>query len=136
MKTVFGEVFTKISNGIFIGIIGCILNGWGLYEKSDTMMLISIGILVGGFILAVINEERVIRKIEKLESSKKRNQKRFDYTMEELINTQDAVMYLKEDVSQLRDELKLKSSTIDRFKKIEVSMLRNGKLWKNLKEED
>ena len=76
MKTIFGEVFTKISNGIFIGCLGAILICWGLYEISDTMMLIGIAILCVGFMLATINENRMISKSKKKDDENKRLKRR------------------------------------------------------------
>ena len=131
MRAIFGEVFSKISNGIFIGCLGGILVSWGLYEKWDTMMFVGITILAVGFILAVINEEHVIRKIASSEEENKKLKKRLKDRQREIEQLQDAVMYLTQDMEQVSKELKSKSVTIERFKKIKLSMLKDSKVWED-----
>ena len=131
MKAIFGEVFSKISNGILIGCLGTILVSWGLYETSDTMMLVGIIILCVGFMLAVTSETRTIKaknksndKIEKLETKVKFQKKQ----IEEL---QDAVMYLSQDMKEVSEELKSKTATVEKFKKIRLSAIKNSKVWED-----
>ena len=128
MKTIFGEVFTKISNGIFIGLLGAILICWGLYETSDTMMLVGIAILCIGFMLATINENRVIAKSKKKDDENKRLKRRLRNSQELIKELQDAVMYLSQDMEQVSNELKSKNNTIERYKKIKLSMLKSSKM--------
>ena len=128
MKTIFGEVFSKISNGIFIGLLGAILIGWGLYETSDTMMLVGIAILCIGFMLATINENRVIAKSKKKDDENKRLKRRLRNSQELIKELQDAVMYLSQDMEQVSNELKSKNNTIERYKKIKLSMLKSSKM--------
>lgn len=128
MKTIFGEVFSKISNGIFIGCLGAILICWGLYETSDTMMLVGIAILCIGFMLATINENRVIAKSKKKDDENKRLKRRLRNSQELIKELQDAVMYLSQDMEQVSNELKSKNNTIERYKKIKLSMLKSSKM--------
>lgn len=128
MKTIFGEVFTKISNGILIGCLGAILICWGLYETSDTMMLVGIAILCFGFILATINENRMISKSKKKDDENKRLKRRLRNSQELIKELQDAVMYLSQDMEQVSNELKSKNNTIERYKKIKLSMLKSSKM--------
>ena len=128
MKTIFGEVFSKISNGIFIGLLGAILICWGLYETSDTMMLVGIAILCIGFMLATINENRVIAKSKKKDDENKRLKRRLRNSQELIKELQDAVMYLSQDMEQVSNELKSKNNTIERYKKIKLSMLKSSKM--------
>lgn len=128
MKAIFGEVFTKISNGIFIGCLGDILICWGLYETSDAMMLVGIAILCVGFILATINENRVISKSKKKDDENKRLKRRLRNSQELIKELQDAVMYLTQDMEQVSNELKSKNNTIERYKKIKLSMLKSSKM--------
>lgn len=127
MKTFFGEVFSKISNGIFMGCLGVILACWGLYECNDMMMLVGFGILALGFILAVTNEERVIKEKNDLKESNKRLKRRLDDKQHEIEKLQDAVLYLMQDMEdtsrnfqKLSDELKIKTATVEMFKKIKI----------------
>lgn len=128
MKTIFGEVFTKISNGILIGCLGAILICWGLYETSDTMMLIGMFILVIGFVLAIINENRMISKSKKKDDENKRLKRRLRNSQELIKELQDAVMYLSQDMKEVSEELKSKNNTIERYKKIKLSMLKSSKM--------
>ena len=128
MKAIFGEVFTKISNGILIGCLGAILVCWGLYETSDTMMLIGIAILCVGFMLATINENRMIAKSKKKDDENKRLKRRLRNSQELIKELQDAVMYLSQDMEQVSNELKSKNNTIERYKKIKLSMLKSSKM--------
>ena len=41
---------------------------------------------------------------------------------------QDAVMYLSQDMEQVSNELKSKNNTIERYKKIKLSMLKSSKM--------
>lgn len=129
MKEIFGEVFTKISNGIFIGCLGCILVSWGLYESSDVLILSGAVMLVMGFILAVINEERGIKKSKKSDDKIKKLEKKLKSKNKMIEELQDAVMYLTQDMEIVSAELKAKSVTIERFKKIKLSMLKDNKVW-------
>lgn len=131
MKTIFGEVFTKISNGIFIGLLGAILICWGLYETSDTMMLVGIAILCGGFMLATINENRVIAKSKKKDDENKRLKRRLRDSQELIKELQDAVMYLTQDMEVVSKELKSKTATVEKFKKIRLSAIKNSKVWED-----
>ena len=128
MKTIFGEVFTKISNGIFIGCLGAILICWGLYETSEIMMLIGMFILVIGFVLAIINENRMISKSKKKDDENKRLKRRLRDSQELIKELQDAVMYLTRDMEVVSNELKSKNNTIERYKKIKLSMLKSSKM--------
>lgn len=129
MKTIFGEVFTKISNGILIGCLGAILICWGLYETSEIMMLIGMFILVIGFVLAIINENRMISKSKKKDDENKRLKRRLRDSQELIKELQDAVMYLTQDMEQVSNELKSKNNTIERYKKIKLSAIKNSKVW-------
>lgn len=128
MKTIFGEVFSKISNGILIGCLGAILICWGFYETSDTMMLVGIVILCVGFMLAIINENRVIAKSKKKDDENKRLKRRLRNSQELIKELQDAVMYLSQDMEVVSNELKSKNNTIERYKKIKLSMLKSSKM--------
>jgi len=119
----FFEPFSKISNGILIGCFGVILICWGLYEVSDTMILIGLIPLVVGFILAVSNEHRVITQINDLTKSNKRTKDRAKELKSELEQLQDSFLELTDNLESATKELKLKNDTIERFKKIRVSML-------------
>lgn len=128
MKTIFGEIFTKISNGILIGCLGAILICWGLYETSGTMMLTGMLILVVGFIFAITNEKRRIKEANDLSASNDRLKKRLKNSQELIKELQDAVMYLSQDMEQVSNELKSKNNTIERYKKIKLSMLKSSKI--------
>lgn len=117
------EVFSKISNGIFIGCLGIILVSWGLYEYSDFMMYFGLFVVVVGFILAVSNEERYIRKYNDLMKSNERLKERAKENKKKIDNLEDRVLDLSENLEDMSKDLKLKTDTINRFKKIKVSML-------------
>ena len=129
MKTIFGEVFTKISNGILIGCLGAILICWGFYETSDTMMLVGIVILCVGFMLAVTNENRNIREKKKSDERIKRLEKRVEIYKDKSEKFEDAVMYLTQDMEVVSNELKKKNVTIERYKKIKLSALKDSEVW-------
>lgn len=131
MKTIFGEVFTKISNGILIGCLGAILVCWGLYETSDTMMLVGITILCVGFMLAVTNENRNIREKKKSDERIKKLEKRVEIYKDKSEKLEDAVMYLTQDMETVSNELKKKNVTVERFKKIKLSAIKNSKVWED-----
>lgn len=128
MKTIFGEVFSKISNGIFIGLLGAILICWGLYETSDTMMIVGIAILCVGFMLAVTNENRTIKDKKKSNNKIKKLEKKVEFQKKQIEELQDAVMYLSQDMKEVSNELNSKNNTIERYKKIKLSMLKSSKM--------
>ena len=134
MKTIFGEVLTKISNGILIGCLGAILVCWGLYETSDTMMLVGIAILCGGFMLAVINENRTIKDKKKSNNKIKKLEKKVEFQKKQIEELQDAVMYLSQDMKEVSEELKSKTATVEKFKKIRLSAIKNSKVWEDCEE--
>lgn len=128
MKAIFGEVFTKISNGIFIGCLGAILICWGLYETSDTMMIVGIMILCVGFMLAVTNENRTIKDKKKSNNKIKKLEKKVEFQKKHIEELQDAVMYLSQDMEVVSKELKSKNITIERYRKIKLSEIKKSQM--------
>lgn len=128
MKTIFGEVFSKISNGIFIGCLGAILIGWGLYETSDTMMIVGIAILCGGFILATINENRNIRDKKKSDERIEKLEYKVEFYKQSSQKNEDDLAFLKQDMNIIKKELEEKNITIERYRKIKLSEIKKSQM--------
>lgn len=131
MKTIFGEVFTKISNGILIGCLGAILICWGLYETSEIMMLIGMFILVIGFVLAIINENRTIKDKKKSDERIEKLENKVEFYKQSSQKNEDDLAFLKQDMDIIKKELEEKNIIIERHRKIRLSAIKNSEVWED-----